>query len=55
MIRAEAETCFVKNENKHSHVTLAFDDRKFSAHKGPNYPKHNVKKITPKSLDPKKL
>ena len=30
-----------KNEDKHSYFTLAFDDRKFSAHKGPNYQKHN--------------
>ena len=45
MIRAEAETCFAtltKYENKYFDATLAFDDWKFRAHKGPNNPKHNI-------------
>ena len=42
MIRAEAETCFeTKYENKYFDATLAFDDWKFRAHKGPNNQKHN--------------
>ena len=40
VIRAEAETCF-ENENRFTHVTFAFDDLWFSAHKGPSHPKHN--------------
>ena len=41
VIREEAETCF-ENENKYSHVTLAFFDLQFSAHKGPSNPKHKI-------------
>ena len=41
VIRAEAETCF-ENENRYTHVTFAFDDLWFSAHKGPNNPKHKM-------------
>ena len=45
MIRAEAETCFeTKYENKYIDASLAFDDRKFRAHKGPNNQKHKYYK-----------
>ena len=36
----EAETCF-EDEHKHSSVIFVFGDWKFSAHKGPNNPKHH--------------
>ena len=46
MIRAEAETCFeTKYENKYFDATLAFDDLKFCADKGPNNQKHNEETI----------
>ena len=46
VIRAEAETCFeIRDENKYSNVTFAFDDIRFSAQKGPSNPKHNKIKV----------
>ena len=39
MIRAEAETCFLENKIKITHVTFVFDDYQLSAHKGSKTPK----------------
>ena len=36
----------IKNENRYSNVTFAFDDIRFSAHKGPSNPKHNVESFS---------